>query len=145
MNRREVLKLGVVGVGCLGCGGGGEDVPADAAEPGSFTMCGAEVCVDLTNPANAALLEINGARALDVPDKILILRTSATEFVVLSRVCTHQGCGLAYQPGPMELACSCHGSRFSATGSVLRGPATRSLKKLTNRFDAATQTLAITV
>ena len=145
MHRREVIKLGILAVGC-GCGGGGEDVPVDAMEGGSgFEMCGTNICVDLTHTANVALVNINGARALNIPDKIIVIRETATTFVVLSRVCTHQGCVLAYQPTPMELACGCHGSKFDINGSVLRGPATRSLKKLASTFDETSQMLTITV
>ena len=147
MNRREVVKLGVLGVaaGCVGCGGGGDDAPVDALGSGGFEMCGADICVNLMDPANASLLDVNGLRALNVPDKIIIVRTSETAFVVLSRVCTHNGCGVAYQPGSMSFACPCHGSRFSIDGSVTNGPATRSLKKFVSAFDPGTQILTITI
>jgi Rieske Fe-S protein len=144
MRRREVIKLGIVAVGCVGCGGG-DEVPVDAMPPGGFTMCGAEICVDLADPSNAALADINGARALSIPDKIVVIRLTATTFAVLSRVCTHQGCQISYQPSSMILACGCHGSQFDTSGGVLRGPATRSLKRYTSTFDELTQTLTITI
>lgn len=144
MNRREVVKLGLVTAGCLGCGGGGSDTTPDAGAPG-FEMCGANICVNLAEPSNASLLDVNGVRALNVPDKIIIVRTSATEFAVLSRVCTHNGCGISYQPSAMQFACPCHGSRFTLDGSVTNGPATRSLERYTSTFDAATQLLTITL
>ena len=112
---------------------------------GGFEMCGADICVSLTDPANAALLNVNGARALNIPDKIIIVRTSETEFAVLSRVCTHNGCGVGYQPSTMSFNCPCHGSRFSIDGGVTNGPATRSLKKYVSTFDAGTQVLTIVV
>lgn len=142
MNRREVVKLGLVTVGCLGCGGSDSDPTPDAGAPG-FEMCGSNICVNLMEPSNAALLEINGARALNVPDKLIIVRTSATEFAVLSRVCTHNGCGVGYQPAAMIFACPCHGSRFTLDGAVAEGPATRALTRYTSTFDAATQLLTI--
>ena len=146
MNRREVVKLGVLGVACIGCGGGGDDAPVDAPMAnGGFEMCWANICVSLTDPANAALLAVNGARAVNIPDKIIIVRTSDTEFAVLSRVCTHNGCGVGYQPSSMSFACPCHGSRFSIDGGVTNGPATRSLKRYLSTFDAGTQVLTITI
>lgn len=146
MDRREVIKLGILAVGCAGCGGSGEDMPVDAMEgPSGFEMCGTNICVDLTNPANAALVNINGARSFNIPDKIIVIRETATTFMVLSRVCTHQGCGLTYQPSPMQLACGCHGSKFDINGSVVRGPASRSLKKFASTFDETSQMLTITV
>jgi cytochrome b6-f complex iron-sulfur subunit len=50
-------------------------------------------------------------------------------FIALSSVCTHQGCGVVYDSSSNNLPCNCHGSLFSTTGSVLRGPATRPLKE----------------
>jgi cytochrome b6-f complex iron-sulfur subunit len=139
MNRRDVVKL--MAIGCVGCGGG-DETPPDAAPPG-FELCGGNVCVSLLEPVNAALLEVNGVRALNIPDKIIVVRTSATEFAVLSRVCTHNSCTVGYQAATMQLACPCHGSRFSLTGAVVKDPATRSLKTYASSFDDATQVLTI--
>jgi cytochrome b6-f complex iron-sulfur subunit len=147
MNRREVVKLGVLGL-CGACGGGGGDDPmVDAADPSAgIAMCGSDLCLDLTHPANAALANVDGARAVNAPnDKLIVVRTAATPaaFAVLSRVCTHNACGVAYDPALMQLRCPCHGSRFTLDGSVARGPATGSLKDFTSTFDEATQTLTI--
>lgn len=46
----------------------------------------------------------------------------------LSAVCTHLGCTVARNG--QELACPCHGSRFTANGRNLSGPATRPLPYL---------------
>ena len=148
MRRREVVKLGMLAIGCVGCGGGGDEMemPVDAAGTTSgFEMCGANICFNLMEPANAVLQNVNGARAANVPDKIVIVRQSATEFSVVSRICTHNGCQVAYQPSSMELVCPCHGSRFTATGAVTRAPATRNLKSYAHTFDEATQVLTITL
>jgi cytochrome b6-f complex iron-sulfur subunit len=134
-------------IGCAGCGGGGGEDPtpdAPGTTPG-FEICGANICVDLMQPSNVALLDVNGVRALNVPVKIIIVRTSATTFSVLSRVCTHNGCGIAYQPSSMEFSCPCHGSRFSLTGAATREPATTALKSYTHTFDETTQVLTITI
>ena len=49
-------------------------------------------------------------------------------FRALSLVCPHLGCQV--QPAADGFACPCHGSRFDAQGSLLRGPADRSLRSL---------------
>ncbi len=47
-------------------------------------------------------------------------------FHAISSVCTHLGCVVAH--GEEEgFACPCHGSRFSADGSVIGGPAPAAL------------------
>ena len=144
MNRREVIKLAGAAL-CAGCGGGGESTP-DAFEGTGTTMCGADLCVDLTHPANAVLANVDGARSFTAGDaKMIAIRTVATPptFVVLSRICTHQGCNVGWNASAQALVCPCHGSRFAIDGSVTREPATRSLSKFTSTFDEATQTLTI--
>ena len=51
----------------------------------------------------------------------------------LSAVCTHLGCTVARSDE--GLACPCHGSRFSADGVNLSGPAARPLPYLALRFN----------
>lgn len=147
MRRREVVKLGMLAIGCAGCGGSDDpEMPVDAAgTTAGFEMCGTNICFNLMEPANAALQNVNGARPVNVPDKIVIVRQSATEFSVLSRICTHNGCNVSFQPSSTEFVCPCHGSRFSITGAVTRQPATQNLKKYTHTFDEATQILTITI
>jgi glycine/D-amino acid oxidase-like deaminating enzyme len=41
--------------------------------------------------------------------------------------CTHLGCKLHWNPAETSWDCSCHGSRFSAAGDVLEGPAVTAL------------------
>ena len=43
----------------------------------------------------------------------------------ISIICTHLGC--IVKPTPVGFDCPCHGSRFSADGSVTRGPAPKAL------------------
>lgn len=46
---------------------------------------------------------------------------------VLSTECTHRGCTVEAQPD--RIVCPCHGSTYSRTGDVLRGPAERPLRR----------------
>jgi Rieske Fe-S protein len=62
--------------------------------------------------------------ALPPPNQTLEVR----EFVVLSAICTHQGCTVDIQG--QQLVCPCHGSTYDRRGQVLRGPAERPLATL---------------
>ena len=42
--------------------------------------------------------------------------------VVLSNVCTHRGCSVAWDGGRSAFACPCHGGVFDRTGKVTAGP-----------------------
>jgi nitrite reductase/ring-hydroxylating ferredoxin subunit len=69
-------------------------------------------------------------RAFDVAGiKVSVANVEGRLYAIDDR-CTHAGCSLA--KGALEgttVICGCHGSRFDVTsGSVLRGPATRSVR-----------------
>lgn len=51
---------------------------------------------------------------------VALFRDTGGVFAV-STVCTHLGC--IVKPTPHGFDCPCHGSRFAADGSVVRGPA----------------------
>ncbi len=65
-------------------------------------------------------------------DPSLVIQQTAGDFVAFDAVCPHAGCTVAYQPSAKLIACPCHGSEFNAeTGSVIRGPATVGLNRIT--------------
>ncbi len=63
-----------------------------------------------------------------LPQDILIARPTETRYVAVSDRCTHRGAEIEYDPGHRLFVCVNYGhSVFSLTGTVLRGPAPRSL------------------
>ncbi len=74
-------------------------------------------------------LEINGNYKVFntvEPYRDFIVRNTGSGFTAISLICTHNGCTAA--PNSSDIYCSCHGSRFTNTGQVLDGPASRPLK-----------------
>jgi Rieske Fe-S protein len=146
--RRLVVQvLGVTAAASLlGLGCGGEDGPTpDAGDPLAGTMmCGANLCVLLTDEANAGLADVGGSRVILLDgERLLVIRRAADDFAVLSATCTHSGCTVRWSAPRNQAECPCHGSRFNVSGSVAQGPATLPLRRYTSSFDAAMQTLTI--
>jgi glycine/D-amino acid oxidase-like deaminating enzyme/nitrite reductase/ring-hydroxylating ferredoxin subunit len=54
---------------------------------------------------------------------VAAFRRSDGSAVVLSPVCTHMGCVVAWNQAESTWDCPCHGSRFTAEGDVMAGPA----------------------
>jgi nitrite reductase/ring-hydroxylating ferredoxin subunit len=137
LNRREFLAKTALAAAALaaieGCGDGQIGAPPVALGQG--------VTIDLAQfPALAStgvLVDIGHERAA--------MRTGASTFLGLSRVCTHQQCEAFVRNNRIE--CDCHGSIFSNTGDVIRGPSTgesiRPLDKLSVQFNAAANTLTV--
>jgi nitrite reductase/ring-hydroxylating ferredoxin subunit len=59
-------------------------------------------------------------------------------YFALDNVCTHLGC-LVRPQEEGGFACRCHGSRFTADGQVITGPATQPLPYLELHWDSTSQ------
>jgi len=82
--------------------------------------------VDLSDPAYANLKTVGGYA---YKGDIIVIRSTDTVYIALSKVCTHSSCTVTYNSSTSELPCPCHGSKFTKEGAVVNGPATSPLKK----------------
>jgi glycine/D-amino acid oxidase-like deaminating enzyme/nitrite reductase/ring-hydroxylating ferredoxin subunit len=55
--------------------------------------------------------------------RVAAFRAEDGRVSLLSPICTHMGCVVAWNHAEQTWDCPCHGSRFQATGEVLSGPA----------------------
>ncbi len=56
-----------------------------------------------------------------------VVRTSQSQVIALSAVCTHLRCMLNYDKERKQMICPCHNGRFDLAGSVVAGPPPRPL------------------
>jgi cytochrome b6-f complex iron-sulfur subunit len=82
--------------------------------------------LDLEASANSALAKDGGSL---YQGNIVVARISSTNFVALSKVCTHEGTTVNFQLANNRFNCPNHGSNFSTDGTVINGPATSALKQ----------------
>jgi Rieske Fe-S protein len=103
-----------------------------------------------TVPANSqvdvasypALATVGGVAVLSLGNApVAVVRTSATSFLALSRVCPHQG-GIVQQSGN-RWVCPVHGATFDIDGNWIGGQRTSSLHQYATTYDAASNTLTI--
>lgn len=108
-----------------GCGGGGGS-PSSPSTPVTPPPITGEIRVPLMGVGETVGASANLVGNLQTP--IAVTRTSQTEVIAVSRVCTHEGCTVNLPaPSGGTLDCPCHGSRFRTSGQVIQGPATRNL------------------
>jgi glycine/D-amino acid oxidase-like deaminating enzyme/nitrite reductase/ring-hydroxylating ferredoxin subunit len=62
------------------------------------------------------IIELNG-------EHVAAFRSADGEVTMLSPTCTHMGCQVVWNTAERSWDCPCHGSRFTAFGEVLAGPA----------------------
>lgn len=131
-SRRSVLQgFGVAAAGALIAGTGCQQ-PGSSLSTANISSCGTGHCIDLGDPANKELTTVGGAMLIDSSnDTIMVVRSSDTQAIALSAICTHAGCSMDYEATQQLLDCGCHGSQFSTAGKVVRGPANRPLRVYT--------------
>jgi cytochrome b6-f complex iron-sulfur subunit len=124
------------------------------AAAAALAACGAsdatapDIIVDGTNNvinvnSYPALASIGGVAMVSIGRApVAIVRTGASTFVALSRICPHQG-GTVQQSGT-GFQCPQHGARFSQSGQWVGGERTSSLRAYNTAYDSAARTLTIT-
>jgi Rieske Fe-S protein len=135
LNRREFLSRTVLaGAAAMlaACGGSG---------PTGVTNGPASITVTLSD--FPALGVVGGIAAVGTvrTSPVAVVRTGATSYLALSRVCTHQACIINVVSN--GFACPCHGSTYNSQGGVTNGPAPQALARLTATLSADSLTLTI--
>jgi Rieske Fe-S protein len=136
---------GPLGALLQGCGGGGSsgtlpsNVPVLPTVGGTVSGGAVSVNVDGSSPlapvGSAALVQSSSGL-------FLVAHAGQDAFNAFSATCTHEMCTIVGFAGS-SFVCPCHGSRFSTSGAVENGPATRPLRAFSTRV--ANNVLTISV
>lgn len=139
--RRHALRgIGVIAAGAFVLDACASD--GSSASTAKSTACGGATCIDLADAANQPLTAVGGAMLLDAAsDTIMVIRSSETQVIAVSAICTHEGCSMDYDAGGHRLTCPCHGSIFGEDGRVIRGPAVRAVRVYQATLDSTTITI----
>jgi cytochrome b6-f complex iron-sulfur subunit len=126
MERQEFLRmLGTAGIAvCAGC----TLESCSSSDPAPAGPSGIDFTLDLTDAANAALLADDGF-VYKSGVIVVCLDSTAATYTAVSQACTHQGTTIGWDATNGNFRCPNHGSRFSAAGAVVNGPAAQSVKK----------------
>jgi Rieske Fe-S protein len=148
INRRGFLAKSAVAAAALvvleGCGDG------QIGPPSRTVSNGGDPNIPIGGPVTVKLSDFPGlatvGTVVDIGHERAVVRTSATTFRGLSRICTHEQCDTDVRNNRFE--CPCHGSTYAADGSVIRGPSVASppitpLRTLNVTVDAAAGTITV--
>ena len=72
---------------------------------------------------------IDGWQRVKQKEIAWIVQTDAGSPIAFAPSCTHLGCAYHWDSNRDAFVCPCHGSMFSRTGQVIRGPAARPLDR----------------
>ena len=131
LTRRAVVAgSGILAVSAAlaACSGSGGQGAAPAQEPATSTTqppsdSGAPTGKRLASTSD---IPVGGGKVFRA-DKVVVTQPMPGTFKAFSAICTHQGCTVN-KVADGTIDCPCHGSKYAiADGSVVNGPAQRSL------------------
>ncbi len=65
--------------------------------------------------------------------RVAFVGHSENELIVLSPVCTHMGCNVAFNGTTSLFECPCHGGKYDMSGRVVDGPPPEPLRRFQTR------------
>lgn len=148
----DALK-GIAAMGCDSCISRRSFIERSALAAAAIALAACDVS-DATSPSLSGALDVKvsdypalantGGVALvsSGQARLVIVRTGASSFAALSRVCPHQG--ELVNPSSTGFLCPGHGARFSTTGTWTGGQRTSSLHAYSTSWNAATGILTVT-
>lgn len=147
IDRKEFMKQvglsfgAIMLMNCLQSCGDGGDIP----DPNPTNTTGkVDFTINLNDAANAAL-KTKGNYLVIKAQNVIIARVNDTNgtFLAVDSRCTHEQTTINYRSSSNDFYCPNHGSTFSSTGAVTKGPASLALTRFNTSFDATNNTLRV--
>lgn len=124
MNRHDFLSVLGVSAGTV------VFAPFLASCTKNSSVLGLGGTVDFTlNLSSAANAPLNTNGGSINSNGVIVARTTTGAYIAVSSACTHEGSTVNFNSASNRFICPNHGANFSTTGSVISGPANRSLTK----------------
>ena len=136
----SLVSLGAVLGSCGGSPTAPSNVPTLQTVNGSVASGAVTVTIDAASP-----LATVGASALVQSSSggFLVSRSAQDAFVAVTAICTHEMCTVTgFQNS--RYVCPCHGSEYTTSGSVAKGPAVLALRQFSTRFASNVLTISLT-
>ena len=86
--------------------------------------------IDAPVSRTIALTQRDGWREVVTAQPVFVTKSAEGKLQVLSPICPHLGCSVAWRPNQNKFVCPCHGGQFAADGKRLSGPPPRGLDTL---------------
>lgn len=77
-----------------------------------------------------SLVQRDGWREVTSNQSVFVSRSNSGKLQVLSPICPHLGCSVAWHSNQNKFICPCHGGQFAADGTRISGPPPRGLDTL---------------
>jgi cytochrome b6-f complex iron-sulfur subunit len=123
--------------------GGNSTSPSNATNLPTINGAAASGTLSLTIDVASPLAAVGSAALVNSSAaNVLVSRTAQDTFTAVTAVCTHEACTINGVSGSIYV-CPCHGSQFSATGGVVKGPAAQPLRQFTTRFSGNVLTITL--
>jgi cytochrome b6-f complex iron-sulfur subunit len=121
--RRTFCKACIAGMGAASASMVGFPIISFMARPQTLDLNKPlEIPLERLSPGQAQYVEYRG-------QQVIALMTASGP-LVFSASCPHLGCNVIWDSGDSMFRCPCHGAFFNATGEVVRGPVSGSLRKI---------------
>ena len=98
-----------------------------------FTGTGRGFCAGEDMKELAELATDEGRIVKFKDEKLAVYKDKNGVVHAMSPICTHVGCEVKWNNAELTWDCPCHGARYSYTGTVLNGPASKNLTKMNVR------------